>query len=48
MRERAPVSDFPQEQRRGMAHVLPEDWIVAIGTALLALVLLGILPRVFW
>jgi len=42
------VSDFPQEQRRFLAHVSPEDWLVALITALAAFVLLGILPRLFW
>jgi len=48
MRELSAVTDFPQEQRSRQAQVAPEDWLVAIGTALLALVLLGILPRMFW
>jgi hypothetical protein len=48
MRKLPAVSDFPQEQRHLLADVSPEDWVVAIGTALLALVLLGILPRMFW
>jgi hypothetical protein len=42
------VSDFPHEQRNGLGHVSSEDWLIAMGTALLALVLLGILPRLFW
>jgi len=42
------VTDFPQDQRRVVARISPEDWLVAIATALLAFVLLGILPRLFW
>ena len=42
------MTDFPHEQRPGLAQISPEDWIVAVVTALLALVLLGILPRLFW
>jgi hypothetical protein len=42
------VSDFSQEQRRLLADISPDDWLVAIATALLAFVLLGILPRMFW
>jgi hypothetical protein len=42
------VTDLPQEQRPLLAGVSPDDWLVAIGTALLALLLLGILPRLFW
>ena len=42
------VTDFPQEQRHVMARISSEDWLVAIATALLAFVLLGILPRLFW
>jgi len=42
------VTDFSQEQASGEAPVAPEDWVLALGTALLALLLLGILPRLFW
>jgi hypothetical protein len=42
------ATDFPQEQRRILAQVSPEDWLIAIATALLAFVLLGVLPRLFW
>jgi hypothetical protein len=42
------VSDLPQQQRHLLAHVSPEDWLVALATALVAFVLLGVLPRLFW
>jgi hypothetical protein len=42
------VSDLPQEQRYFLARVSPEDWLVALATALVAFVLLGVLPRLFW
>jgi len=42
------VTDFPQDERRVLAPTAPEDWLIAVATALLALVLLGILPRLFW
>ncbi len=42
------MTDFPQEQRHVLARVSPEDWLVAIATALVAFVLLGVLPRLFW
>jgi hypothetical protein len=42
------LSELPQEQRHLLAHVSPEDWLVALITALAAFVLLGILPRMFW
>jgi hypothetical protein len=42
------VSDFPQRQQNDLAHVSPEDWLLALGAALVALVLLGILPHMFW
>ncbi|MGH6725772.1 MAG: hypothetical protein ACREB8_04410 [Pseudolabrys sp.] len=42
------MTDYSREQRSGQAHVSPEDWVLALGTALLALILLGILPRLFW
>ena len=42
------MTDFPQDH----PHVVPrsalEDWLIAIATALVALVLLGIVPRLFW
>ena len=42
------MTDFPQEQRHILPRVSPQDWIVAIAAALLALMLLGVLPRLFW
>jgi hypothetical protein len=42
------VSDLPQEQRHLLAHISPDDWLVALATALLAFALLGVLPRLFW
>lgn len=42
------MTDFPQERRHVLARVSPEDWLVALATALLALVLLGVLPHWFW
>jgi len=42
------LSDFPQEQQPDLVQITPEDWLVAFGTALLALFFLGILPRLFW
>jgi hypothetical protein len=42
------VSDFPQEQRHLLADISPDGWVAAVATALLAFVLLGILPRMFW
>jgi hypothetical protein len=42
------VSDFSQEERHFLADISPDDWVVAIATALLAFFLLGILPRMFW
>ena len=42
------MSEFSHKQRAGETYVSREDWIIAVGTAVLALVLLGILPRMFW
>ena len=42
------VTDFPQELRHLLTAAPPEDWLVAIATAFLAFVLLGVLPRLFW
>jgi hypothetical protein len=42
------MSDFPHEQPRILAQASADDWAAAIATALLALILLGLLPRVLW
>jgi hypothetical protein len=42
------VTDFSQDERRVLAPGAPEDWVIALATALIAFVLLGILPRLFW
>ncbi len=39
---------FPPRPATHPGADAPEDWLVAIATALLAFVLLGILPRLFW
>jgi len=40
--------ELPQEQRHLLAHVSPEDWLVALVSALAAFFLLGVLPRLLW
>lgn len=42
------MTDFPHEPQRLLARVSLEDWAVAIVSALLALILLGVLPHVHW
>jgi hypothetical protein len=42
------MSDFPHEQQRVLTRVSADEWAAAIATALLALILLGVLPRVLW
>jgi hypothetical protein len=42
------VTDFPDDPQRLPARLSLDDWAVAIATSLLALILLGILPRMFW
>jgi len=42
------VTDFPRDERRFLTPIMPQDWLVAIATALAAFVLLGVLPRLFW
>ena len=42
------MTDFPHDQRSVLAQISPEDWLVAVATALIAFVLLGVLPRLFW
>jgi hypothetical protein len=42
------VTDFPRDERRALAPTAPADWFLALAAALVAFVLLGILPRLFW
>jgi len=49
--EATPVTDFPHHPhhpQRLLARLRLDSWAVAIATALLALILLGILPRIHW
>jgi hypothetical protein len=46
--EPTPVTDFPDDPQRLSARLSLDDWAVAIATSLLALILLGILPRIHW
>jgi len=46
--EPTPVTDFPHDPQRLPARLSLDSWAVAIATALLALILLGILPRIHW
>ncbi len=40
-----PMTDFPRELERGSAI---ETWALALATALVALIAVGVLPRVYW
>ena len=40
------MSDFPHHPRRYAAEPSLESWIVAIATALLVLLIAGVLPRI--
>ena len=42
------MTDFPQDHPQIVRRSALEDWLIAAATALVALVLLGILPRLFW
>lgn len=42
------MTDFPHDPQRLLTRLSLDDWAVAIATALLALILLGILPRIHW
>jgi hypothetical protein len=42
------MTDFPREPQRLLARLSLDEWAVAIATALLALILLGVLPRIQW
>jgi hypothetical protein len=39
------MTDFSQEQTPELVQTTPKDWLVAYGTTLLVLLVLGILPR---
>ena len=40
------MSDFPHQQQRRLARRSADDWAAAVALALLAFILLGVLPRV--
>jgi hypothetical protein len=42
------VTDLPHHSQRLLARLPLDGWAVAIATALLALILLGVLPRIHW
>jgi len=42
------VTDFPHDDRFVEPQLRSDDWLIAFGTALLALVLLGIVPHLLW
>jgi hypothetical protein len=42
------MTDFSHEPRRLLQRITLDSWAVAIATAFVALVVLGILPRVPW
>jgi hypothetical protein len=42
------MTHSPYQPERLLARVGGEEWAVAIATALLAFILLGILPRILW
>ena len=42
------MTDFPQDPQRLLARLSLHDWAVAIATALLALILFGIVPHFRW
>jgi hypothetical protein len=42
------MTDFPHEPQRFLARFSLDSWAVAIATALLVLIIAGVLPRVPW
>jgi hypothetical protein len=42
------MTDFSHERQRFFAQAAVENWLLAIVTALLALIFLGILPHMNW
>jgi hypothetical protein len=42
------MTDFPHERRSVLQPSALDNWTVAIATALVALIVLGVLPRLPW
>ena len=42
------MTDFPHEPQRFLARFSLDSWAVAIATALLVLIIAGVLPRAHW
>lgn len=42
------MSDFPHQPQRFLSWPSLDGWAAAIATALVVLIVLGILPRVHW
>jgi hypothetical protein len=42
------MTDFPHERRSGLRPSALDNWALAIATALVALIVLGIVPHVHW
>jgi hypothetical protein len=42
------MTDFPHERRRLFGQAALENWLVAVITALLAFIFLGIVPHMYW
>lgn len=42
------MTDLPHERRRFLARFSLDSWAVAIATALVVLIIAGVLPRLTW
>lgn len=42
------MTDFPRQPQRFLARFSLDSWAVALATALLVLIIAGVLPRVPW
>ncbi len=42
------MTDFPHQPQRFLARLPRDSWSVAIATALVVLIIAGILPRIPW
>lgn len=42
------MTDFPHDPQRFLARFSLDSWAVAIATALLVLLIAGVLPRISW
>jgi hypothetical protein len=42
------MTDFPDDPHRGEPELLISDWLLAFATALVALIVIGVIPHLQW